>query len=339
MKKWLTFALGLLISIAIVYLLVGQDIDAVRDELKHARYIYLVPTGALLIVSLATRAIRWHILLDRKVSIWHSFHILNVGYFLSAVIPLRVGDIARAWMTTRLDPPVAAFSAISTIVVERLLDLLALVGMIGLMLAVLDVPSEVASAGVIVGVLAGIAGLLLIVLSIRPQWAFAMLQRLLKWIPVLKRLDLEARLQNFMQGIEPMSNMRVAIGALVWTVLSWLVSLTAGYVLLFMLFDAPTVGATVSFIVLATMSVALPAVPGNLGPFEGAVVGGLWIGDMIASASPPDNAPAVATGVILHALTLVIYVSLGLIGLWIEHASVREVAEGAQDLVLVQESV
>jgi hypothetical protein len=85
--------------------------------------------------------------------------------------------------------------------------------------------------------------------------------------------------------------------------------------------------------VFSTMSVAIPAVPGNLGPFEGAVVGGLWIGGMIPAATSPENAPAVVLGVVLHALTLTIYVTLGLIGLYVEQASVRQVTEGAQEFV------
>ncbi len=326
-------ALGPVVSIAIIYALVGSDIDAVRDELAQARYVYLLPTGALLILSLLTRAVRWHILLDHKITIWHSFHITNTGYFLSGVLPLRLGDLARAWMVKRLDVPVAGFTAISSIVVERLLDLLALVAMLGVMLVLLDVPPEVASAGVFIAVMALAGGVVLAALSARPQWAFRMLRWAIQRLPFLKRLDAERRFENFIEGIQPMSKPRVAFGALMWTGISWLCSLAAGYVLLFFLFDEPTVAATVSLIVLASLSVALPAVPGNLGPFEGAVVGGLWIGGMVTAASPPENAPAVATGVVLHALTLGIYVTLGMIGLSVEQASLRQVTSGAQEFV------
>lgn len=332
MKKWFTLALGPLISIAIIYALVGQDISAVRDELSKAHYLYLLPTALLLILSLGARSVRWHILLDGKVSLTHSFHILNIGYFLSGILPFRAGDIARAWMTTRLSPPVPAFRTLSTLVVERLLDLLSLVALIGLMLVLLDVPVEVTSAGIVIGVAALAGGIVLVVLSSHPQWAFKLLEKFSHWFPWLKRLDLEARLQHFVDGIQPMSSLRVASGALVWTGIAWSFSLAAGYALLFILFDTPTLAAAASLVVLATLSVALPAVPGNLGPFEGAVVGGLWIGDMIASVSPPDNAPAVAVGVVLHALTLGIYVTFGLIGLAAEQASIRQVTDGAQKL-------
>ncbi|MCB9436198.1 MAG: flippase-like domain-containing protein [Anaerolineales bacterium] len=334
MKKWLTYALGPLISLAIIYVLVGRDLDAVRGELARAHYGYLIPTGVLLIFSLLARAIRWHVLLNRRVTVWHAFHITNIGYMASAILPLRVGDLARPWMTTRLNPPVAGFTAISTIVVERLLDILALVAMLGVMLVLLDVPTEVTSAGAVVAVLAFSGGLVLAGMAAKPNWVLNIIDWLTQRLHVLNHLHLKERFRYFVRGIQPMGKLEIAFGALLWTTIAWGFSLAAGYVMLLMLFETPTLAATLSYIVLSTMSVALPAVPGNLGPFEGAVVGGLWIGGLITAASPPHNAPAVATGVVLHALTLGLYVTLGLVGLSAEQASIRQIAKGTQELVL-----
>jgi glycosyltransferase 2 family protein len=336
MKKWIAILLGPLVSVGIIFALVGADLDAVGGQLERANYVYLLPTAVLLLMSLLMRAIRWHVLLNQRVNLWHSFHIINIGYFLSAILPLRLGDFARAYLTTRLENPMPAFATMSTIVIERLLDVLALVGMMGLMLILLDVPSAVTKAGFVVGGAALLGGIVLAVLAARPVIAFWVLERVLKLFPMLKRFSLEERLQHFIDGIKPMGTPRVAVGALLWSGVAWAFSLLAGYVLLFFLFEEPTFAATVSLIVLATLSVALPAVPGNLGPFEGAVVGGLWIGGMISSASPPDNAPAVATGVVLHALTLGLYALLGIIGLSVEQASVRQVTSGARDVVMEQ---
>lgn len=339
MKKWFTLLLGPILSLGIIYLLVGSDLDAVKEQLSRAQYVYLLPTGALLVVSLFTRAVRWHVLLNRRLTLLDAFNIMNVGYFLSAILPLRLGDFARAYMTTRLQDPVPAFATMSTIVVERLLDLLALVAMIGLMLVLLDVPPEVTTAGVFVAVMALSGGIVLAGLAARPAIAFGVLGRLLSVFPQFQRFDLDVRLQHFIDGIKPMGKPSVAAAALFWSGISWLLSLSAGYALLYFLFDVPTLAATVSLIVLATLSVALPAVPGNLGPFEGAVVGGLWIGGMIESASPPENAAAVATGVVLHALTLGIYASLGMIGLAMQQASVRQVTSGAREFIHEQHTV
>lgn len=343
MKKWLTLALGPILSVFIIYLLVGEDFSAVKDELGRARYVYLIPTTLLLILSLATRAVRWQVLLNQRASLSSCFHIMNIGYFLSAILPFRLGDFARAYIMTRLELPVPAFVAISTIVLERLFDLLALLAMLGLMLVLLDVPSEVTTVGAIIGLGAIIGGLALALIAYRPVLAFGVLRWVLKIVPLLNKFNLEARLSHFIEGIRPIGGARVAMLALFWSALSWFLSVAAGYALLFFLFDTPTLAAAVSLIVLVTMSVALPAVPGNLGPFEGAVVGGLWIGNMITSASPPANAPAVATGVVLHAVTLGTYVCFGVLGLLVQHLSVRQITTQTREFVqehqMVQESV
>jgi len=87
LKKWLSFGLGGAISIGIFALLVGSELGAVQDELERANYFYLVPCAVFLIAGLITRGIRWRYLLDRRVSLKHCFHIINVGYFLSGILP------------------------------------------------------------------------------------------------------------------------------------------------------------------------------------------------------------------------------------------------------------
>ena len=103
MKKWLTLGLGLVIGIAINYALIGQGIDAIRDEIANARYIFLIPCAVLLIGSLITRAVRWQVLLNGQLSLWHSIHITNIGYFFSAIIPFRIGDARTCMVNNTLN--------------------------------------------------------------------------------------------------------------------------------------------------------------------------------------------------------------------------------------------
>jgi uncharacterized membrane protein YbhN (UPF0104 family) len=167
------------------------------------------------------------------------------------------------------------------------------------------------------------------IFAARPKWAYQILEIGLRWLPLLKRLNLEDRLEHILAGIQPIGRPKLAINVVFWTALSWFFSILAGYILLFMLFDSPTLEAAALFVVLGSFSVALPAVPGNLGPFEGSVVGGLWIAGLIDKASAPENAPAVAFAVTLHALLLGLYIVFGLIGLYAEQTSVRQVRRGA----------
>lgn len=330
MKKWVSLSISLIISIIIFVLLIGSDLTVIQHELANGHYIFLIPGSILFIVGVWTRAIRWRVLLNNEISVTDSFHMINIGYFLSGILPLRLGDVARAWLVTRRDEPIAGFTALSTIVVERLLDLLAVLVMLGLTIALIDVPSEVSSAGITLAVLALIGGLGLAFLAAKPHIATILLETAERLLPILKRFNLHPILENFIAGIQPMSQPLVAGKVLLWSGISWLFSVGAGYFFLFTMFDDPTLTATLGFIVLGSFSVALPAVPGNLGPFEGAIVGGLWVGGLISSASSPENAPAVAFAAVLHGVTLGIYIVLGIIGLYAQQASLGQIKAGTE---------
>src|SRR5215469_13980721 len=117
-KRWQSLALGVIISVVtLAYALHGVSLDGLWGEFAHARYIYLIPSLALVVAGLVLRALRWRGLLDKRTTLAHSFHIMNVGYFFGALLPFRLGDVARLYLAARLTPPIAVFTTLSTIVV------------------------------------------------------------------------------------------------------------------------------------------------------------------------------------------------------------------------------
>jgi uncharacterized protein (TIRG00374 family) len=334
MKKALLFSIGTLVSFIIVYELIGRNITLLRYEMVQAQYIYLIPCAFLLLLSMLARAMRWHVLLNGEINFWHSFHINNVGFLANSILPFRLGDLMRAWLTTRPGIEMAGFSVLSSIVVERVFDLLALLAMIGAIMTMLDLPSQLTWIGSIIGILTFIAIVCLAVLSMQSYWVLASLEKLVPKLPLLERLHIFTRLEHFFEGLQALHHPNVAILALIWTGISWLLDLAAAYVLLFMVFDTSSVAAVLAVMILLALSMTLPAIPGNLGPFQAAVVGGLWIGGMIASVGSPDNVPAVTVGVWLHILTLGIYLVLGLVGISVEGITCRQIMQGLRKIHL-----
>lgn len=314
MRKAVLYGLVTLFSLSLIYVLIGQDLGTVRATAADARFVYVFPCLLLLLLSMVTRAVRWHILLDRQIPFMDAFHINNIGFLITGIIPLRAGDLVRAWLVTRLDKPVAGFTVLSTVLVERLFDILAVLLMLSLSLVVVDLPSEVTSVGLTLSAVTGLLIVGLVILRVRANWAFILLSGVRRWIPVFRAAYWQQWLQEIVDGIKTMSRFRLVLAALVWTALSWLCDIFSVYVLLFMMFDMPTLGTALIVTVLAGLSVALPALLGNLGPFEGAVVSGIWLAGLIEALTPPENAPAVVVAVTLHALTLGVYVILGVIG-------------------------
>lgn len=329
LKKGLTLLIGLVISGGVLYYLIGQDIETLRDELKDARYEYVFLSMPIFVLALVTRGFRWRALLGYRTSTWHAFHIMNVGYLLSGIVP-RLGEPARAWLTTRLDPPVKFFTSLSSIIVERVLDLLSVIVLLGISLLVLDVPSEVSSAGALLGLIAFVMSAVMLYFALNRDQAHQILGWSMARLPFLQRFKLVDWLDHILDGLSPLLHWRTALDVLFWNAISWFLSIVVGYLLMMVFFPEGDWAGITLMIVLLALAVAIPSVPGNLGPFEAAVVAGLWIADIIPSTDAPDNAPAVAFGLLLHAINLGSYAVMGMIGLWFEHTSLGQVRQAAQ---------
>jgi len=117
-KRWPSLLLGVVVSaVALVYLF-RRDLSGVQSELRHAQYVWVVPCMALSYGGLWLRSLRWRVLLGYRIAPARSFHILNVSYFVNGVLPLRVGELVRAVLAARIDPPLPVFTSLGTIVVE-----------------------------------------------------------------------------------------------------------------------------------------------------------------------------------------------------------------------------
>lgn len=328
-KRWPSVALGLIVSIVALAYLLRRDFSGVQHELRHADYWVVLPGFAVSVVGLWFRSLRWRVMLDYRLSAEHSFHILNVSYFINAVLPLRVGELARAVLAARVDPPVHVFTSLGTIVVERLLDTLAVFALIGLTLAILPVGLEIGVMGIALGIGAVLGMLVLGAFALRPAWAHALLEFGARIVPLLRRPAFHSWLDQLLDGLLCLSSPRAGLQVIGWTAAGWTASVVAGYILLFAIFDDPTWAASMAMVALASFVVAVPAVPGNLGPFEAAVAFGLAGAGLVGQAS---DAPSVAFALLLHVVNLATYILMGLIGLWVENVGLGEIMQAAQSV-------
>src|SRR5690606_39647115 len=113
----------------------GQIIGAFRT----ARYGYVVLGLAGVVVTVLVRGLRWSVLTQGRLTVTDGFWLFNVGFLFNNVLPARLGEFARAYLAGRR-PAMHFTSALSSIVVERLFDMVAVVVLIGAALLVLPLP-------------------------------------------------------------------------------------------------------------------------------------------------------------------------------------------------------
>ena len=124
-KKHMHILIGLaLIALSLFYALRGVKIAELSDALFSARYIYLVPAIALVILSYVLRAIRWRYLIRsiKEVKTARLFSPLMVG-FMANMLPARAGEFVRAYLLSRKEQ-LSFSSSFATIFIERLFDLI-----------------------------------------------------------------------------------------------------------------------------------------------------------------------------------------------------------------------
>ncbi len=333
MKRWQSILLAGIVSAAtLAYALRGVQLDALVSELAHGKYGYIVPSVALIVVGLWLRSVRWRVLLNNRIEMGQSFHILNSSYLFNAVLPLRLGEIVRAFLATRLEPPIPIFTSLSTVVVERLTDVIAVLVVVIIAMLIAPVTPEVRTAAEISGIVAVIGVLVLMVFAARPALAHRILGVILRVAPFLERLNLRSLADRVLDGIAPLGSLRGAFTIFAWTAISWISSVLVTYVLMFTFYDQPQWNAALLITSIASLAIALPAVPGSVGPFEAATVAGLTISGMAAAGNAELQTRAVACAVLFHITTTGSYVVLGMIGLAQERISLGEVMRAARQM-------
>lgn len=328
MKVRYTLGFGIVLSAVVLgILLANVDLARVGAAFESARYAYVVPSALVLALGMAARAVRWQRLLVGRLPLRHAFSILNVSYLLNGALPFRLGEVARVFLANRMENPVPVVTLVSTIVVERLLDMLAVIGILGVALALLDVPTYIASAGLLLGAAALVGMIGLAVVARYPGLAYWLLNTTQRFLPFLKRWDLAGMVARFIEGLSPLTRWQSALEAIGWSLVSWGLSVAAGYVLMYAFFPQASWLTTLLFIALASLAVSVPAAPGAVGPYEAGVVMALtWTGyDQPAGT-------AVAFAVVLHVMTTGVFVVLGVLGLLDQGVTLGQVMQGARNV-------
>jgi uncharacterized protein (TIRG00374 family) len=316
-------AIGLLITAGIIWLGLSRiDLSQTIAAFSVVRVGYVLAAGALVVAVIAILAVRWWVLLPTSpnVPIRFVFCYLMIGYMVNAIIPLRLGDFARAYLLGRRHG-IAVSTTLSTVVAERLFDVLAIV-IIGLLVsAVLDLPPLVEVGLRSFAVIGVIGTCVLYGLSFWGNWIDRLAWRTkdgahTRWLTAtLQRLD------YFCKALTVLHDWRRLLAASALTLAGWSVlsvSLTM-FALAFGLKVPYLAGALM--MVATSLGAAIPSAPGSAGVFHALIVLALSVWNVPAEE-------AVAVGVLAHGVTIVLHIVLGALCAWlagIRLSSLREI--------------
>jgi glycosyltransferase 2 family protein len=320
--------LSLAVSLLTIYFIAAKlDNELFIRAWRTAHYAYLLPSVVLLLLGLVTRALRWQVLLDNALSFVRAFSIMNVAYLVNGILPLRIGEVARVYLASRVEQPLPFPKTTGTIIVERLLDLLSVVVMALLAIALGAQSDELQTASGFASVIALLGFSVLVLFASRRVWAKGCFKFAVRMLPFLERFPvLEKWFDQFLDGLMPLTHPRALSQALFWTALSWAFSIGAGYVLMFAFFDQASIAATMLYIAAAAFAIAVPAVPGNIGTYEASILLALFA----LGYEQSDN--AVAFAVMVHAVNVIVHSAMGVLGFIHEGISLSQLTQGVRQM-------
>ncbi len=326
--------IGTLLSGLFLWLaLSGLEWASFWQYVQGARWWVVILAWGIWVLGMFARAVRWRVLLGDRSRLAPTFHVLNIGFLLNNTLPFRVGDLIRAYLVGRREAEVSVLAALSTVVTERIIDMLSVVVILMGVLPALVVDEVVVAGGMAMGAVAVTGFVVLLIGAHRPSLAHGLLRSILRVLPVLSRLSPERLLNHLLEGLQPLTQGRLLLRVGMWTGVSWALSLVGTWVLTMAFPDlpqTPTLRAAVALsVVTASFSLIIPFTIANVGPFEAAIV------FVLLTANVPQDL-AVAYAVVWHVTAVLGYAllgGLGIMALGLSPAELRQaVATALEDL-------
>jgi glycosyltransferase 2 family protein len=320
-SRWRRY-LGVLLCIGVsglfLYLAARKaDFLEVRQALGAMYLRWLLPIVIISLVDFWLRAVRWTWMFppQSRPTVRQAFSIFMIGALTNNLVPGRLGDVARGGMIGRLLPALGTSGALATVVLEKVVDGLMLLALLGLAFLMAPLPLWLAESGAL-GSLVFLGSLLLLfvinahgkangtVSAITPQQF-----RFAKIVSAIQRL-----VHRFALGLTALNSQRQAMAVLMLTLVIWFLDFSIMFIVFRMFgLDLPFTAAIVTG-VMVSVGMMLPAAPGAIGTYQFFTVTGLQL------YLVPES-QALAMAVFLNLFVFAVTTLLGLIALSAEGMS------------------
>ncbi len=292
------------------------DVRGVVSQIVHASPSWLAFSLATTFLSLVIRAWRWQYLLAPMgmPTFGNAFQATAVGFAASAVLPARAGEVIRPYFLARRER-ISATSAFATIILERVLDMLTVLVLLGAYVFLLQ--PEVSETNRVMfegvkwgGAAAGLGALaallVLFVLAGNPARLGATLTRLEKVLPSALAGLLARVAEKFASGLGVVRRPGRLLVALLLSFPLWLVIAAGTWAAAVAFHLAVPFGGSFLIVAMLVVGVAMPT-PGAVGGFHA-----MFKFAVTTFFGAPDAA-SVGAAIVLHLITVLPSLLLGLL--------------------------
>lgn len=303
----------------------GQNLSATWAALRSAEYIYVLPAVALYFAGVWARALRWQALLSPigRYRVGSLFPVVVIGFTANNLLPARMGEVVRVFVLSQREG-VPKSSALATVVVERLMDAVTMLGLLAFAALLVPLTGPIERVATVAGLVLLVALAPLVGLALAPAACTALFARLGRLLPARLAERLAGVGGSFVSGLAVVRSGRALLASFGLSVAAWLLE-SGMYWTLAQGFDL-RVGPAVILLTLAVANLAtlVPAAPGYVGSFE---VGALLVLSGLAGIA---REPATGYVLALHAALVIPVTLLGLYYWASHHLSLGRIRQAEQ---------
>lgn len=323
-KSWLP---GLIISaIFIGLILVFVDFRKLVEAIGQADMRWLGVSVLVAITWLLMRGVVWRALLREKAPYRDVFLTVNEGYLLNNFLPLRVGELGRAFLLSR-KTNLTFMEILPTVIIERVLDLaFSAIILLSAVPFVTGAPDALKQAAYVASGLVVVGLFSLYLLARNHIWALRVFEKMgLRW-PVLQRFG--GFLKSLFEGLAILTDGWLFLRVLGLMTINWGIAIVQFLVILLAFFPNAQVIWAMFGLGAAAFGGAIPALPGGVGTFEGVMGGAVFL-------VSGDEAKSFAAAIVTHLLS---YLVSGAIGIYALSREGQTLSGVYQELIKLKQS-
>jgi phosphatidylinositol alpha-mannosyltransferase len=320
-------ALGIaaLLGVALALLALKRiGVDNIANSLLSSSPAWVLVSLGLMSLAMAIRAVSWHAILraalpGTRVRLADSLQGTFIGVLMSATLPARLGEPARALIVARRigRPRDGVPVVIGTLVSQTLLNIVALVILGAVMFSTVDVFSG--HEGALLAVAIAPLAMLAVVLAAPALLRKGKPNRFKRVAAALTAA--RAAMHRVRHGLRVFRDPKLGSIAVATQLLAWGLQWLSCYVLLVALGldQSAGIGAAAAVLFAVNVTAVLPATPSNLGVFQAACVA------VLHGAYHVNSGDALGYGIVLQAVELTTALVMGMPALIREGVSWRDV--------------
>jgi uncharacterized protein (TIRG00374 family) len=318
-RVWIGFG----ISIIFVYFaLRGQDFNLIKESLRGASYVWLVPALVIYFAGVVVRSLRWAWLLRpiQYIGPRRLFPIVAIGYMGNNVLPLRAGEVVRSYaLSARFG--VRKTGSLATIAVERIFDGLTMVLFMTIASLSVALTADLRNLFIIaIGLFVALSVMLFMVVF-APGIRVRLVRIAVSLLPDRFGSRVERMAASFVEGLGILRRRQDLLLVTVASLVAWGCEASMYYFIAqgFNLDISPA--AVLMVTAVANLATLIPSSPGYVGPFEAGVL------LVLAGALGIQREAALSYAVVVHAA---LYFPITLVGFffwWRESLSWRDLRE------------